>query len=354
VRTCQNLRGLESTHLHSGRNDGVCFRDRVIIGIHGLQNKPPRRTLEKWWKQAIGEGLARIGHPKHFFSFAMIYWARYYYNAPLDPGVTDPRDPRFLEDPYVRGAKEPLRAKPSAFKRKMLDSLEEKIDNIFFREDSFINFESISKFIIKSLFRDLDVYYHRNCVADTLNTQCARDALRKELADVIRKYRGKKILLIAHSMGSIIAYDVLTREVPDVEIEYFLTIGSPLGLPVIMKKIFEEQGMDFRKEKTVPAPENIRRGWYNFSDLDDPVAINYNLADDYRPNSRGIGPVDAVVYNDYEYGKIRDRHKSYGYLRTPEVAEILHLFLSEKRGLLSSLTGMIQKTMKNITGAARE
>lgn len=326
------------------------FRDRVIIGIHGLQNKPSRKTLEKWWKQAIREGLARIGHEKHFFAFTLVYWAGYFYNAPLDPGVTDSSNPLFLEDPYVPGPLKPVKVQPSDFKRKVLDRLEEKIDNIFFREDSFINFESISKFIIKSLFRDLDVYYHKNCVADSRNNLCARDALRKELADVIRQYRKKKILLIAHSMGSIIAYDVLTREVPDVEIEYFLTIGSPLGLPVIMKKIFEEQGLDFRKEKTVPAPENIRRGWYNFSDLDDPVAINYNLADDFRPNSQGIGPVDAVVYNDYKYGTIRDRHKSYGYLRAPEVAEILHLFLSEKRGMISSMAGGIYKTIRYLTG----
>ncbi|HQP48497.1 MAG TPA: alpha/beta hydrolase [Spirochaetota bacterium] len=326
------------------------FRDRVIIGIHGLQNKPSRKTLEKWWKQAIREGLARIGHEKHFFAFTLVYWAGYFYNAPLDPGVTDSSNPLFLEDPYVPGPLKPVKVPPSDFKRKVLDRLEEKIDNIFFREDSFINFESISKFIIKSLFRDLDVYYHKNCVADSRNNLCARDALRKELADVIRQYRKKKILLIAHSMGSIIAYDVLTREVPDVEIEYFLTIGSPLGLPVIMKKIFEEQGLDFRKEKTVPAPENIRRGWYNFSDLDDPVAVNYNLADDFRENSRGIGPVDAVVYNDYKYGKIRDRHKSYGYLRAPEVAEILHLFLSEKRGMISSMAGGIYKTIRYLTG----
>ncbi len=25
----------------------------VIVGIHGLANKPPAKVLEKWWRQAI-------------------------------------------------------------------------------------------------------------------------------------------------------------------------------------------------------------------------------------------------------------------------------------------------------------
>ena len=31
----------------------------VIIGIHGLGNKPSPPLLAKWWKEAIREGLSR-------------------------------------------------------------------------------------------------------------------------------------------------------------------------------------------------------------------------------------------------------------------------------------------------------
>ncbi len=30
---------------------------KVIIGIHGLANKPMRETLADWWEKAIREGL---------------------------------------------------------------------------------------------------------------------------------------------------------------------------------------------------------------------------------------------------------------------------------------------------------
>jgi hypothetical protein len=29
----------------------------IIIGVHGLLNKPPKETLEKWWSESINEGL---------------------------------------------------------------------------------------------------------------------------------------------------------------------------------------------------------------------------------------------------------------------------------------------------------
>ena len=33
---------------------------KVIIAIHGLANKPPKKLLENWWKKAINEGYELI------------------------------------------------------------------------------------------------------------------------------------------------------------------------------------------------------------------------------------------------------------------------------------------------------
>jgi len=38
-----------------------------------------------------------------------------------------------------------------------------------------------------------------------------------------------------------------------------------------------------------------------------------------------------VVYNNYVYQERRNPHKSYGYLRTPEMAKIVYEFLSRDR-----------------------
>ena len=78
------------------------------------------------------------------------------------------------------------------------------------------------------------------------------------------------------------------------------------------------------------APDNILKGWYNLSDLDDKIAINYNLGDDFDPNIRQIGPRDVIVYNTYEYKGKKNPHAIFGYLRTPEMSELIDKFLKFK------------------------
>ena len=160
----------------------------------------------------------------------------------------------------------------------------------------------------------------------------ARETIREKLAETLRKHKNDEILLIGHSMGSIIAYDVLTKSVPEVMVDTFVTCGSPLGIPVIMSKIRAEQQDE---NKTLYVPENIKRRWYNLSDLGDRVAINYNLADDFHKNSKGISIIDKQVHNTYEYKGHKNPHKSYGYLRTPEMSEIIYAFLCRGRSPLS-------------------
>ncbi len=308
------------------------LRRRIIIGIHGLANKPPKKLLKTWWEASIREGLDNIGAPERDFRFELVYWADFLHEKPQDPDISYEKHELYIDDPYIPGRGGYEDFKPSELRKKFLDKLEKKLDRIFFEEKSFINYEYFTNLIIRNLFKDLDAYYNKNCPVTAYANLPTREALRGRLADLLHKHRNKSILLFSHSMGTIIAYDVLTRMVPDVTVDTFITMGSPLGLPVIMKRIYEEQGRDYRKEKQLPAPENIARAWYNFSDLGDPVAANYNLADDYRPNSKGLGPQDVIVYNNYKYGKLRDPHKSYGYLRAPEVARVIEEFLAREKG----------------------
>ena len=306
---------------------GKKSRKKIIIIIHGLSNKPEKRLLEKWCRASIREGLRTIDKRGMPFTLKLVYWADLMHERPQSPRETNRRSDTYLDDPYLPGDPGRYAAfTPSALKRNLLDRLEKKIDKMFFEEGSFINFEKFASIIVRNLFKDLDLYYHRDCPVVRFRGMAARDAIRMRLAEVLRAYAGRSILLIAHSMGTIISYDVLTQTTPDVEIDTFVTIGSPLGMPLILRKILIEQGRDIRKERQPASPENIRAAWYNFSDLDDPVAINYNLADDYRPNKAGIAPRDIIVYNNYENEGDRSPHKLYGYLRAPEVANVIYDF----------------------------
>ena len=308
------------------------FKKKIIICIHGLANKPPKEVLERWCRTSIREGFKTIQKKGTPFTLKLVYWADLMHEKPQDMGETDKRKDTYFDDPYLPGNPEDYKTfKPSNMKKKVLDKIEKKLDEMYFKEDSFINFDKFANILVRNLFKDLDLYYHKDCPVTRYRGLLARDAIRMRLAEVLRKYSKRDILLIAHSMGTIISYDVLSQTTPDVSINTLITIGSPLAMPLILKKILIEQGRDFKKEQKPATPENIVKGWYNFSDLDDPVAINYSLGDDYRPNSNGVAPKDTIIYNNYEINGDRSPHKLYGYLRAPEVARVIYDFCSSGR-----------------------
>jgi hypothetical protein len=307
------------------------FNKKIIIGIHGLSNKVPNNLLEEWWIKSIKEGLLGIGHPETSFNFISVYWSDILYEKPLNIKEKNRKSPLYEDEPYLPGNPDVYKNfTPSKIKKKFLDAVERKIDKIFFEENSFINFDKIADLFIRHLYEDMDFYYNRESKLPEYTGQPVKELIRKRLAKVLYKYKNKQILLIGHSMGSIIAYDVLTQTMPDVNVHTLITIGSPLGLPIIIKKIFAEQGRE-QKKGAAPSPENIFEKWYNFSDLNDPVAVVYNISDDYKMNSHGICPEDIIIHNNYEFNGKRNAHKLFGYLRAPEVANVIYKFcVSEK------------------------
>lgn len=301
---------------------------KIIIGIHGMRNKPDAALLKKWWAQSIQEGLRRNGYPRIKFKFELVYWANLVHSDPLDPDMNDPKNPLFLEFPYLP-ALDKIRKAPSKVRKKVLDLIEKETDKIFLNPDGTLNFESITDKFIHKFFRDLDIYFCKNCDDEEHAFEKAQEVILNQTAKIISKYKRRKTLIIGHSMGSIIAFDALTCWVPTLKIDSLVTAGSPLGLPPIMKKLLIEK---HQKNASAPTtPENIKKHWYNLSDLTDKVALNYSLSDDYLPNSLGVAPVDKIVINDYEFNGKRNPHKSYGYLRTPEMAEIIYQFLTEDK-----------------------
>ena len=258
--------------------------DRIIIGIHGLGNKPTCRLLKKWWINSIQEGLHRIDRPHLSFKFKMVYWADILHPQPLDQTVQDKKHPLYMDTPYVP-SKDFYQETPNKIRRKILDYVEKQMDKIFLNDDLSINFSSISDYIIHHFFKDLEAYYTPFYVHHNSEKVLAKELIQQRLSNILSKYRNKRILLIAHSMGSIVAYDILSQLPDDHNIDTFITIGSPLGIPVILSRLAAEHGLD--AEKRLKTPEAITNGWYNFSDLNDRVAFNYTLGDDYKKKFKG-------------------------------------------------------------------
>jgi len=303
---------------------------QIVIGIHGLGNHPPQRLLRRWWKKSIREGLRSEGLRHPFLRFELAYWADTMHPQPLDPRIRNPAHPLFLSEPYEKG-KVFQHGKSHPLRKKLRDQLKKQLDKILLKQDMTLNLSTVTDLILRKYFRDLQLYYSPQSVGPEHPETLIRDQVRNRVAEVIRRHQDKEILLIAHSMGSIIAYDILTRTAPELSVDVLVTIGSPLGLPVVMCKVYSEQKQNCQHVEKVKTPPGVRSAWYNLSDLDDRVAIDCQLAGDYGKNERGVEVIDRIVHNNYEYGGKRNPHKSYGYLRTPETAEIIDAFLNRGR-----------------------
>ncbi|MFH2011434.1 MAG: hypothetical protein ABIJ37_01820 [Pseudomonadota bacterium] len=303
---------------------------KIVIGVHGLGNKPHQTVLKDWWAQAIQEGLNRIGTGRKDISFELVYWADIMHPIPLDHTITNSADPLYVDEPYVKGPLE-IVEKRSYVKTKLFKYIDEKLDTIFLNEDLSIKLKGVTDQIIQKYFFDLKVYCSDDSVSFNDPKYSAKTDIQNRLLQVLKKYDRYDILLIAHSMGSIVAFDVLSEYSDQLNIDTFITIGSPLGLPFIVGRKIAEQKLtnpDITKPKV---PNCIWPYWYNLSDLEDKVAMDHTLNDDYAPNKLGTKAVDIAVYNDYEINGKRNAHKAFGYLRTPELARIIDEFLSLKK-----------------------
>jgi hypothetical protein len=108
-----------------------------------------------------------------------------------------------------------------------------------------------------------------------------RQELRKRLLDELAKAReaGEKIVIVSHSMGTMVAYDVL-RNCPECpQVDTLITLGSPLGIQEVQDELVAVDA----GAGTVDFPAAKLRRWINIYDRLDPVAgADPKLANDYR------------------------------------------------------------------------
>ncbi len=303
---------------------------KVIIGIHGLGNKPAKRVLQNWWRLAMREGLIGINKRIRVPRFELVYWSDLLYDKPLSRRVKDKNDPYYLHEIYTSGPKN-FEVEDHSTLQKAVDFIGNQINKIFLNDDFSLNYTFITDAILHKYFRELDIYYAEGCEETKLGNCEIKRIIRERLACVLRKHKNDDIFLIGHSMGSIIAYDVLNFLVPNIKVHTLATMGSPLGLPVVVNKIALEQKKKQKNNITIQTPPGVVSKWVNFSDIEDKVAFNYKLADDFEPNNLGIKATDFLVTNTYMIGDEKNPHKSFGYLRTPEFANVLFDFISKQK-----------------------
>jgi len=313
---------------------------KIIIGIHGLGNKPPKNILKDWWEKSIIEGLNKYNFPIRDFDFELVYWADILNKEPLIPDETNRRSSLFLAEKYVP-EQNSISNEPQGFRKKAVEYLEKYYEKILVNGVMSLNHPLLTDLFIHFNLRDLESYYSSSSIYYQGVKRLVRDVMIERLTDALNKHKNKKILLVAHSMGSIIAHDALIDHAADINVDTLVTIGSPLGQKYVLNKINLEQKSNSKNKLKVP--DCIWKNWYNLSDLEDQVALTHTLSEIYESNSKGLKVIDKLVKNNYMISGDRNPHKSYGYLRTREFAEIFSEFITpEKHSIFTFLKKIFQ------------
>lgn len=128
------------------------------------------------------------------------------------------------------------------------------------------------------------VYRALGQVSRYLTNDTLRDHAQQRVLDVIDS---DTRLVIAHSLGTVVAYEALHRQPWPVAL---VTLGSPLALRTIVYQRLRPQ------PPHVPA---CVTSWRNFADRDDLVAARINLQPYFPPAAgRDIQPVDDPSLNN--------------------------------------------------------
>ena len=153
-----------------------------------------------------------------------------------------------------------------------------------------------------------------------------RETLSIPLVRALRN--GHEVLLLSHSIGTMIAYDTLWkfshkseyRGIRNKKVDLFVTVGSPLGDETVKRNLMGAKASGSRRY-----PSNIRR-WVNVAAEDDYIAHDEKVRNDFKAMWKNglVQPItDHRIYNLAVRDGKSNPHHGVGYLIHPKVTKLI-------------------------------
>jgi pimeloyl-ACP methyl ester carboxylesterase len=285
-----------------------CERMKKIVFVPGKNPKPhpPEHKRQLW--RCLVEGVRRVDETtaallsKDEDCFQLIAWNHLYYQQYKSIEADLP-------------AIDALLAKPGPTQEDMDEAGHWRLRTsrlLYKLADHFpILIDLLPDPSVKAAIKETERYFHNE---DEIADQ-VRELLKQPLREMFDS--GDEILLIGHSMGSVIAWDSLWELWNGEEnlgrVDLFLTLGSPLAMEFVRHRL-----LGAKADEAHRYTGNIRR-WLNISSVGDLTALDRGVTDDFAGMIKA-GLVESIhdeykdVYNYFrnEYGL--NVHRSYGYL----------------------------------------
>lgn len=289
---------------------------RQIIYVPGKNPKPPElQQLELLWRTLL-EGVRRAEPEvaddlsQHKNDFRIFAWNQFFYNETKDIS---------LDLPWI----DTLINKHGPSKEDMQEAQHwhKKLSRFLYALTDYVPYLiNVMPDIIRQTALELNRYFqNRHNVAAEI-----REKLKQQLRPLLES--NTRILLIGHSLGSVIAYDTLWElsheEGLAGKVDLFLTLGSPLGLTYVQHRLLGAYNTGRLKY-----PANIKR-WENISSVGDITSLNKLFHDDYSEMVE-LGMIEDIqdhckgIYNFFRNDKGLNCHRSYGYLVNPAVGKVI-------------------------------
>lgn len=288
----------------------------LILYVPGIKPKPPAaehrqalwRCLLDGVRRADPEAAAEISREPACFE--LVSWTHVFYDVHRDPALDRPGIERLLALPGPTG-----------------QDLRES--------------RSVGRRLRRALYLLCDLFPPLFEVLGDANMRATLDETRRYFADedgvavrvrhlvadaLLEAWRSnRRVLLAGHSLGSVIAFDVLWelshRFAVRGRVDLFLTLGSPLGLRFVRQRLLGATEAGVRRY-----PTRIRR-WHNLSAVGEMTALDRRLASVWAEMA-DLGLVEGITDRLDLQTWFRDDaglnvHKCYGYMANPMVGAVL-------------------------------
>jgi len=287
----------------------------LILYVPGLLPKPEPKAHRDALFRCLLAGLRRhdekvaLDIAANLHCFDVVSWTYDFYLEHRDIGL----DTAAIEAVIVQAeASAADRAEASSWKRRLARLAFSAAD--------------VMPFLLRYITNDRLELHLRDLRRYQLNENEIAEHTRQMLKIPLRSATesGRPVLLIAHSMGSVIAWDSLWQmshnERDRVHIDTLLTMGSPLGQRFVQRRLhgFHEKGGE-------RYPLGIDR-WVNLAAIGDLTAVDPELADDFGAMvDRGLVRTidDRELHNYFRLDGALNVHAEYGYLANPVTAGIV-------------------------------
>ena len=274
----------------------------TVVFIHGLSNKPRQDFLLDLYKRklAFDDGFSLDDRG---VDASLAYWADVLYPSPdADLASYESKAGDLLQEAADAPPPSQLGAEAdTAAERLFVERMAETLDvgtedlppeTLTPEEKVAIRLEriplpaGIRNRLMAKFVRDAHLYFfNKEFSPRSGETFRVRDALRERFMEKLRAVGAEKgpLVVVSHSMGTIIAYDCLMHEDDCPAIHGLMTLGSPLGL---------DEVQDFFPKRTTDhgfPSVKLQGPWINIYDpLDAVAAAAPKLANDFRRNGEAI------------------------------------------------------------------